>query len=179
MNRKSQSALVSPLRLIGWALGLLFATTTGFANAATQTANLDVSATVSANCSITTAAVAFGTYDPVITNATTALDSTGTITTTCTNGASVTILLGQGSNANTGSTDAAPERRMLSGANYLNYQLYSDTSRTVVWGNDTTTDVAETGTGSAVNTTVYGSVPAGQNVPAGTYSDTVVATVSF
>lgn len=178
MKRKSQSTFVSP-RLTAWTVGLLFASAAGLSNAATQTANLDVSATVSASCTISTAAVAFGTYDPVVTNATSALDATGTVTTTCTNGSSVTILLGQGANADSGSTDAAPARRMISGTDYLNYQLYSDTARTVVWGNDATTDVAETGTGTAVSTTVYGSVPAGQNVPAGSYTDTVVATVSF
>lgn len=179
MNRKSQSTSVSPKSIASWVLGLSFALSSGFVNAATQTANLNVSATVAANCTITTAAVAFGTYDPVVTNASTALDATGTVTTTCTSGASVTVLLGQGANADTGSTDAAPVRRMLSGTDYLSYQLYSDSGRTVVWGNDATSDVDVTGTGAAVDTTVYGSVTAGQNVPSGSYTDTVVATVSF
>jgi spore coat protein U-like protein len=41
------------------------------------------------------------------------------------------------------------------------------------------TGVAHTGTGSATAITVYGQMAAGQNVPAGSYADTVVATVSF
>lgn len=174
MNRN----LITSKKIIAGMLGLTFAFS-GSSYAATQTANLNVSATVSANCTITTSAVAFGAYDPIVTHASTALTSTGTVTTTCTSGAAATVALGQGSNANTGSTDAAPVRRMLSGSNYLSYQLYSDSGRANVWGNDTTTDVAVTGTGGAVNTTVYGSVAAGQNVPAGTYADTVVATVTF
>lgn len=174
MNRKS----VTSMKIISGMLGLAFAFS-GSSYAATDTANLDVSATVSANCTISTAAVAFGTYDPVVTHASTALTSTGTVTTTCTKDAAVAITLGQGANANTGSTDAAPVRRMISGTNYLSYQLYTDEARTAVWGNDATVDVPVTGTGTAVNTTVYGSVLAGQNVPAGSYTDTVVATVTF
>ena len=68
MNRKS----VTSMKIISGMLGLAFAFS-GSSYAATDTANLDVSATVSANCTISTAAVAFGTYDPVVTHASTAL----------------------------------------------------------------------------------------------------------
>jgi spore coat protein U-like protein len=89
-------------------------------------------------------------------------------------------MLGQGANADTGSTDAAPLRRLKdSGTNYLSYVLYSDSGRTALWGNDATVDVAATGTGVADAHTVYGRVASGQNKPAGSYSDTVVATVTF
>lgn len=149
-------------------------------NAGTATANLAVTASVTANCTITTSAVAFGAYDPVSANATTALTGTGSVNVTCTNGASTSVTLGQGSNANTGSTDAAPARRLKDGAtDYLTYELYQDTGHSTVWGNTSGTGVANTGTGSQVAITVYGTVDAGQNVPAGSYSDTVVATVSF
>jgi spore coat protein U-like protein len=174
MNRK----FVTIKKIIAGMLGLTFAFS-GSSFAGTDTENLSVTATVSANCTITTAAVGFGTYDPVVTHASTALTATGTVTTTCTKDAAAAITLGQGANATTTSTDAAPARRMISGTNYLTYQLYSDSARTTVWGNDTTTDVAVTGTGSAVSSTVYGSVSGGQNVPAGSYTDTVVATVTF
>lgn len=146
--------------------------------ASTSTANLSVTASVSANCSITTNAVAFGTYDPIVTNASTALTASGVVNTTCTNGASATITLGQGANPGTGSTASAPVRRMANGTNYLSYGLYSNSSYTTTF--DGTTGVTVTGTGAQVATTVYGSVPAGQNtLPAGSYSDTVIATVTF
>jgi spore coat protein U-like protein len=149
-------------------------------DAATATSNLSVTASVSANCSISTAPVAFGAYDPVSANASTALSGTGTVNVTCTNGASTTVTLGQGANADTGSTDAAPARRLSDGTtNYLSYSLYQDTGRTTVWGNTVGTGVANTGTGTQTAITVYGSVAAGQNVPSGSYSDTVVATVTF
>ena len=149
-------------------------------DAATATSNLAVSASVAANCTISTAAVAFGAYDPVSANATTALNGTGTVNVTCTSGASTTITLGQGSNPNTGSTDAAPARRMGDGAtHFLSYALYQDSGRSTVWGNTAGTGEANTGSGSQAALTVYGAVTAGQNVPAGSYSDTVVATVTF
>lgn len=163
------------------ALGILTALLCGVAGAAlagTDTANLAVSATVAANCTISAGTgISFGSYDPIVTNASTALDGTGTITTTCTNGASANVTLGQGSNADTGSTDAAPLRRMTDGTDMLSYQLYTDNGHTTVWDNSTGVDV--TGTGTASDTTVYGEVAGGQNVGTGTYTDTVVATVTF
>jgi spore coat protein U-like protein len=148
--------------------------------AETATANLDVSATISANCTIATTPLAFGTYDPIVAHAAAALDGTGTVTTTCTNGSAVTVTLGQGANADTGSTDSAPLRRMSDGGtNYLSYDLFSDAGRTAIFGNTDETGKDETGTGGEVVTTVYGRVPANQNMPAGSYADTVLATVTF
>lgn len=147
--------------------------------AAISTANLAVSATVSNNCTITTSALSFGSYDPVSANSSAALNGTGGVSVTCTSGASTTVALGQGANANTGSTDAAPLRRMASGTNRLSYSLYQDAARTAVWGNTVATSVAHTGTGTSTAITVYGAIAGGQNVPAGSYTDTVVATVTF
>ena len=144
-----------------------------------QTANLSVTATVSANCTIATGAVAFGTYDPISTHALANLDGTGSVSVTCTSGAATTVTLGQGANAGGGSTDAAPVRRMNAGSNYLSSSLFSDAGRSTVWGNTAGTGVAHTGTGATTAITVYGRVGSGQNVPAGSYSDTVVATVTF
>lgn len=151
----------------------------GTAYAATATSSMPVSASVTATCTIdASGGVAFGAYDPVVTNATTDLTNSGTISTTCTNGSSATITLDQGANAETASTASAPLRQMLSGTtDFLKYDLYTDSGLTTAWGS---TGVTVTGTGAAVTSTVYGSVPAGQNVAAGSsYADTVVATVTF
>jgi len=154
------------------------ATTTEAAN--TAQANLSVTASVTANCTISTTAVAFGAYDPITANASTALDGTGSVSVTCTSGASAKVTLDQGANADTGSTDTVPARRLTDGSShYLSYTLYQDSGRTTAWGNTAATGVASTGTGSAVSLSVYGSVSSGQNVPAGSYADTVVATVTF
>jgi spore coat protein U-like protein len=151
----------------------------GQANAGTVTANLSVTATVSASCAISTTPLAFGAYDPVGANAATPLDATGGVVVTCTNGASTTVTLGQGSNANTGSSDAVPLRRMVSGGNFLAYSLFQNAGHTTTWGNTAGTGVGHTGTGTATTVSVYGRVAAGQNVASGSYADTVVATVTF
>jgi len=68
---------------------------------------------------------------------------------------------------------------MVLGANSVAYQLYRDSGRTQVWGNTVGTDtVAGTGTGSAQPLTVYAIVPAQTTPPAGTYTDTVVVSVT-
>ena len=167
------------LRLAAVSAFVIGATTVGVeAYAGTATSNLSVGATVATNCTITTTAVTFGSYDPVSANAAADLDAAGAVNVNCTSGSAATITLGQGSNADTGSTDAAPVRRMKdAGTDYLTYQLYSDSGRSAVWEN--VTGVSHTGTGAAVAVSVYGRVTSAQNVPAGTYADTVVATVTF
>ena len=148
-------------------------------HAITSTDNLMVTAEVAANCTITTLPVAFGAYDPIGTNASSPLNATGTVTVRCTNGSPSTITLGQGVNPDTGSTDDIPLRRMAGGPSRLSYGLYSDAGFTTVWGNTLWTGVPHTGDGTATAITVYGEVPAGQNVTATNYSDMVVATVTF
>lgn len=154
---------------------LVIASATAFAGSATS--NMAVSASVSANCTISAAPMAFGAYDPIVTNASTALTQSANLAVDCTNGSAATITLGQGANSGTGSTDAAPIRRMANGSNYLNYGLYSDNGDTTTW--DNSTGVSYTGTGASDSVTVYGSIPGGQNVSAGSYTDTVVATITF
>jgi spore coat protein U-like protein len=150
------------------------------AEAGTATANLSVGATVSANCTISTSALSFGAYDPVSANHSTALVGTGGVTINCTSGSTATVTLDQGQNPASGSTNAAPLRQMNDGASdNLAYALYQDSSRTTVWGNTAGTGSGQTGNGTAQGLTVYGAVAPGQNVPAGTYSDTVTATVTF
>ncbi|MBK1986620.1 spore coat protein U domain-containing protein [Sphaerospermopsis aphanizomenoides BCCUSP55] len=150
------------------------------AMAGTSTANLSASASVTANCTISTSALSFGAYDPLSGNASSPLDGTGAVTITCTNGASAVIMLGQGSNADTGSTDAAPLRRLKdAGTNYLSYSLYKDAGHATVWGNTAGSGLSQTGNGTAQTNTIYGRVTSGQNVSAGSYTDTVTATVSF
>jgi spore coat protein U-like protein len=144
-------------------------------SAASATANLSVTASVANNCTISTSTVAFGAYDPVVTNASSPLAGSGGVTIACTKSATATIGLGLGSNPN------ATTRRMANGSNYLTYELYKESGHTNVWGNsgvDLYTPAAAPSFAPRTFT-VYGEVAAGQDVPAGSYSDTVVATVNF
>ncbi len=145
------------------------------AHAAERTATFAVTATVIANCTISATPIAFGNYDPVLANLTTDLDATGTVTVRCSNGTSANIGLDPGSNAD-GTT-----RRMVSGGEYLTYEIYSNSGRTTVWGNAAGSWVAHTPTGPPNQTTytTYGRVPQAQEVSPNTYSDTVTATVNY
>lgn len=166
-------------KAIFMAVSVLALGVSGAAFAGTSSDNLAVSASIAANCTIdASGGLAFGAYDPIVTNKSNALEGTGTISVTCTNGSAVTIELNGGLNED-GAAPAAPARRMVDGANFLSYTLYSDLGRTTLWATGELVDVADTGTGVASDHTVYGSVAANQNVPVGNYADTVSATVTF
>ena len=141
---------------------------------ATSSASLSVTTTVVANCTIATGAVAFGNYDPVVVNATAPLDATGSVTIACTKGTTTTVGLDTGGNAQAGA------RRMTDGTEFLGYELYKDTYVTP-WGN-TGGGVLDTGAAPSRDPrvfTVYGRVAASQDVQAGAFTDSVVATVNF
>ena len=153
------------------------------AMAGTATSNLQVSATVSASCALTTTALDFGNYDPTGANSSSGnhLEITGSLTTNCSSGTVATITLGHGSNGHPLSSDTSPLRMLknAAGNQTLSYYLYSSLSPQTTWGNSASTGVAVTGTGSAATTTIYGRIPKGQSVQAGSYTDTVVATVTY
>jgi spore coat protein U-like protein len=157
------------------ALGIL---TLGFAGSAlgpTSTSGVSVSAIVGKNCSITTTAVNFGNYDPVVAHATSPLDGTGSVVVTCTKGAGTRIDLGLGSSPSGGT------RRMQGGTDFLAYELYQNPGRTVVWGSGASAGqtIATAPNKNARTFVVYGRVSAGQDVRAGSYNDIVLATINF
>ncbi len=137
----------------------------------TATTSFNISVVVSAYCSISATALAFGTYSGSQVN------STSTITATCTN----TTPYNVGLNAGTASGATVTTRKMT-GPNsaLLKYSLYSNSGRTTNWGNTVGTDtVAGTGSGGAQTLTVYGQLPAGQVVTPGSYADTITATLTY
>jgi spore coat protein U-like protein len=141
--------------------------------AATATTTMTVQMTITATCTINSAATLnFGTQGVLSAN----VDQTSTIQVTCTNTTPYNI----GLNAGTGTGATVATRKMTSGATTVNYTLYSNSTRTTVWGNTVGTDtVAATGNGAAQSYTVYGRVPP-QAAPApGTYTDTITVTVTY
>jgi spore coat protein U-like protein len=146
--------------------------------AAQNTGTLTVTASVTAYCTVTNTTLVFSAYDPIVTNATAALDQTVNVTVTCTKGAS-TVWLGAGNGGNYSSG-----RRMKSGTtDFLNYELYTDPARTKVWDNaGSSTGITVPTTGgktTPASVTVYGRVPGAQDVPVGSYTDSVLMTVNF
>lgn len=133
-------------------------------------------------CAISTDPLNFGTYNPL---GGTDISATGSLDVEC--GAllagvafSYTVTLDSGSSGTT------LDRSMTSGSNTLGYNLYTNASHTTVWGDGT----GGTGTISNAYTltllfprtdsfSVYGRIPSGQNAHAGSYTDTIIATVIF
>jgi spore coat protein U-like protein len=177
IRNSARLALLTTTTMLGAAVAL-------DAMAGTTTQTLSVTATVANNCAFTTNAVAFGGYDPVVTNATAALTATGSLLVTCTAGDSIAIGFDQGGNG-TGSL-TAPVRYMGSGGNLLAYSLFwpsaagsGGTATTTLWGTGGGTSFTYTATGAAQTINVFGSVAGGQSVPAGSYADTVNVTVNY
>jgi spore coat protein U-like protein len=145
-------------------------------SAQTATASLTVTANVTKNCTISTAPLSLGAYDPVAANATAPLDAIGTVTVACTKGAPAKVGLSVGGNAQ-GTT-----RRMVAAASeYLTYEIYKDTAHASIWGDtaDTALDIPAAPNRNPRTFTAYGRVPAAQDAAVGNYTDTVVATVNF
>lgn len=132
-----------------------------------------VSARVNAVCEVTAQDLDFGTYSA---QNGVPQQNTTMLNTTCTPGTTYYIGLDQGQAP--GAT--IDRRQMVAGGGVLNYQLYSDSNRSAVWGNTTGTNtVTGVGTGLTQDHTVYGSIPASQSIPAGDYSDTITVRVYF
>lgn len=127
------------------------------------------SATVSANCSVSATAMNFGNTGVLLGNA----DAASTIGVQCSNGVSYQVGLGNGSHAS-GNT-----RRMAGASGFVTYELYRDSARTQRWGNATGSTVLGTGNGGTQTLPVYGRVAAQATPAAGTYTDTVVVSVTY
>lgn len=96
------------------------------AQAAQTTTTFPVTATVLTACAVTANPLSFGNYDPT---SATPLDATTTLSVLCTVGTSFTV----GLNAGTSSGATVTSRKMVNGANLLNYGLFRETTRTNNW----------------------------------------------
>jgi spore coat protein U-like protein len=110
-------------------------------------------------------------------------DSTGDVAVTCTatlvaGTAGYTIALSTGSGT-------YATRTLKSGVNVLDYNIYTDSARSIVWGDGSGTTQTESDsylvllTPTTRHYTPYGRIPGAQNKPAGTYTDTVTITVTY
>ena len=145
------------------------------------------SAALAADCSVASSTLAFGNYDVL---AATPTDSTTTITVICirnppppneTVSYTLTLSVGGGTYAN---------RTMANGANRIGYNLYTSPTMTpaTIWGDGTggTTVVATSmlplngqNRIRIATHTIYGRIPARQDVRVGTYTGSVVLTMNY
>src|SRR4051812_13032770 len=88
LERAMRSGVVRTLVAVGAAAAVVVGVSSLRVRAATASADLTVSATVTTNCTINTGPLAFGNYDPVGTHASRPLDAAGRVTVACTKGTS-------------------------------------------------------------------------------------------
>jgi spore coat protein U-like protein len=152
----------------------------GSAALAGQTApvTMPVSATVVQSCVLNTVSgVSFGTYIPG-----TESDAVGSFTVGCTSPSttliSVTISGGNGA----GHSQGTDHRAMVSGNNFLSYDLFQDAGHTTAWPAGTPLPVANDTVipPNLLTISVYGRISSNlTGIVNGTYSDTVSITASF
>jgi spore coat protein U-like protein len=125
---------------------------------------------------VTTTAVSFGNYNA------SAIASSGGVTATC------TVLTGTALPSFTvalsaGNSGSFATRQMAFLTQKLNYNLYTTSGLTTVWGDGTGSSVPQSytanGSTSSVTFTVYGNLPAKQFPTPGLYTDTLTVTVTF
>ena len=161
---KRRIAVLLVLGILPWA-GL-------YAQQTAQT-TFRVSATVNAVCAITASDLAFGTYTA---QSGTPLLGTTALRATCTPETTYNIGFNEGTSpgatVNTRQNGLGSEQPQLSTL----FRRGSQHDLGQYAGTDTVTGV---GTGMAVDHTVYGTVPAAQNIPAGIYGDTITVRIYY
>ena len=135
-----------------------------------------VAAHAAVKCSVTTVGVAFGVYD-VFSSA--PLLSAGSVSVRC-------VGLGTGTeqvsiSLSTGGSGSFNPRTLSQGSERLNYNLYLDPGYTQIWGNGTggTLKHVSVSNNRPAVIPIFGRIPPGQDVSAGTYSDTIVVTIDY
>jgi spore coat protein U-like protein len=133
-----------------------------------------VSRAEAANCSLSTTSIVFGAYN-VFSAA--PVDSTGTVTFSCNGNTNVQITMTKGQ-----SMTFLP-RELGKGAERLAYNLFRDAARTAIWGDFTGGTSAYVNVSPAkkedIAVTVYGRIPPGQDISAGSYTDSVTVVMNF
>ena len=146
--------------------------------AKSDTRTFQVRAKVDPECTVSTVPLNFGNYDPVTANAAAPLNGTGTVNVYCTPGTFVNVWLDRGLHS------SGTQRNLLGpAATLLPYEIYRDPARTLVWG--ATNPTSDSGTSTSILIPInngfiaYGQIPAGQDVPVGSYSDQALVTVNY
>jgi spore coat protein U-like protein len=157
------------------AAGILLLTT-GAADAGSKQTSMTVSATVAANCVVGAGDLSFGTYD-----GSAAKTGSSNVTVRCSNGTPYSVKLSTGG----GSYDT---RLLTDGTHSLEYNLFTSSAYTTVWGDGTSSTAFQSGTGTglsssqAITHVVHGQLPnsgTNQDAPPGDYSDAVTVTVEY
>jgi spore coat protein U-like protein len=128
-----------------------------------------------AACTVSTTSANFGTYDVFSPSANA---STATITYRC-GAADHDILI----TLSKGSSSTFTPRTLTNGTEVLQYNLYRDAAFSSIWGDGTsgttTYTIKNPPKSQDVVLTVYGRIPAQQDVAVGSYADALIVTINF
>ena len=136
---------------------------------------LPASAVAAASCAFSSVIpVSFGVYD--VLSASPNINGVGSITIMCQGGGPTTFVV----SLSTGQSNSFASRVMKNGGNSLNYNLYTSAGRTIVWGNGTGGSSTMTVARNQTTTlSIFGAIPAAQDVAIGNYLDSISAAVLF
>ena len=129
-----------------------------------------------AACTISTLPITFGNYDVFTT---VDLDSASTVTVSCDQRVRVEVAIG--SSSHSGGFEPR-QMKHISGTDLLDYNLYTRANRNRIWGDgtgNTRTLSQRVRNNRPTNLSVYGRIPAGQDISVGQYSDTLVVTINY
>lgn len=126
-------------------------------------------------CQVSVTGVSFGAFD----NLNNPVDADGRVDVQCTMPTLVTVQLDAGSHSN---GLFQPRKLSTATGQTLNYNLYLDTARVLVWGDGTAATQVVSGTTGGVafiplKLPVYGRIASGQFGHVGSYSDAITVTV--
>ncbi len=133
-----------------------------------------------AACFIATFTLRFG----AVNASAASVDSVGDVSVTCTDAPGTLIHYSLSLNAGLAGAFAPRKMRSAGGAT-MQYNLYMDAARSIVWGDGTggaaNVAAAYSITGATVTKhyPVYGRIFAGQNVPPGDYGDSILISLDF
>lgn len=137
-----------------------------------NTKSATVTATVSSNCTVGATAISFGSQGILSSNK----DAQGTLSVQCTDALPYAVSLNGGLS---GATNPAQRKMTFSTGNVV-YGLYQDSARSQPWGSTSGVNTASgTGTGLTQTLNVYGRVAPQATPKPGTYTDTIVATITY
>lgn len=142
----------------------------------------DAALAQTSSCSVSASATSFGTYSPFSISP---LDGTGNVEVSCSLLGVISILVNYQILLSAGASGNSAGRTLSGAGSTLNYNLYTNASRSAIWGDGSGgSSIVSDGYLLGLLTTVrnypvHGRIVAGQNVPPGAYSDTIVVTVNY
>ena len=140
-------------------------------------------AAVAFTCTVSASSIAFGAYNPLSTSGT---SSVGSWSVTCNAMGSGSATVAGTLTLSTGLSGRYATRTMKSGTNALQYNVYLTPAYAQIVGDGSAGTYAPSDSGTVTSGQVYnvsgnwyGYMPPSQDVPAGSYADSLVVTVTY